>query len=59
MPTRPRKGPEGTNSGSKESGGQKATYGSSVSPEVSEGQAQAVEEGWEEAEPMEGEAPTG
>lgn len=59
MPTRPRKGHDGTNSGSKESGNQKATYGSSVSPEVSEGQAEAVERGWEETEPMEGEAPTG
>jgi hypothetical protein len=59
MPTRPRKGPHGTNSGSKESGGQKATYGSSVSPEVSEAQAEAAEQGWEEEEPMEGEAPTG
>jgi hypothetical protein len=59
MPTRPRKGPHGTNSGSKESGGQKATYGSGVSPEVSAEQARAVDDGWEEAEPMEGEAPTG
>jgi hypothetical protein len=59
MPTRPRKGREGSNSGSKESGSQKATYGSSVSPEVSEGQSQAIEQGWDEAEPMEGEAPTG
>jgi hypothetical protein len=39
MPTRPRKGRDGSNSGSKESGNQKATYGSSVSPEVSEGQS--------------------
>jgi hypothetical protein len=30
-----------------------------VSPEVSAEQARAVDEGWEEAEPMEGEAPTG
>ena len=59
MPTRPRKGHEGTNTGSKESGNQKATYGSSVSPGVSDGQAGAVEREWEEAEPMEGEAPTG
>ena len=59
MPTRPRKGREGTNSGSQESGGQKATDGSSVSPEVKEGQAEAVEHEWEQAEPMEGEAPTG
>ncbi len=59
MPTRPRKGPEGTNSGSKESGNQKATYGSAVSPEVSQGQQEAVEQGWDEAEPMEGDAPTG
>ena len=59
MPTRPRKGRDGTNTGSKESGNQKATYGSTVSPEVSEGQAKAVDREWEEAEPMEGEAPTG
>ncbi len=59
MPTRPRKGHEGTNSGSKESGNQKATYGSAVSPKVSEGQKEAVEQGWEQAEPMEGDAPTG
>ena len=59
MPTRPRKGHEGTNTGSEEGGNQKATYGSSVSPEVSDGQAEAVDREWEEAEPMEGEAPTG
>jgi hypothetical protein len=59
MPNRPRKGPQGTNSGSKESGSQKATYGSSVSPEVSRGQADAIDEAWEQADPMEGEAPTG
>jgi hypothetical protein len=59
MPTRPRKGPHGTNSGSKESGGQKATYGSAVSPEVSAEQARAVDEAWEEADAMQGEAPTG
>jgi hypothetical protein len=59
MPTRPRKGPHGTNTGSKESGGQKATYGSAVSPDVRDEQARAVDEAWEETDPMEGEAPTG
>jgi hypothetical protein len=59
MPTRPRKGREGTNSGSKEGGNQKATYGSAVSPEVSQGQQDAVEQAWEQEEPMEGDAPTG
>jgi hypothetical protein len=42
MPQRPSKGPQGTNSGSKARGGQKATYGSAVSPEVSEEQARAA-----------------
>jgi hypothetical protein len=42
MPQRPSKGPQGTNAGSKNSGGQKATYGSGVSPEVSSGQADAI-----------------
>ena len=42
MPQRPSKGPQGTNAGSKSSGGQKATYGSSVSPEVSSEQAEAI-----------------
>lgn len=42
MPQRPSKGPQGTNAGSKNSGGQKATYGSSVSPEVSSEQAEAI-----------------
>ena len=59
MPTRPRKGRDGTNSGSKESGNQKATYGSGVAPEVSEGESEAIERQWEQEEPMEGEAPTG
>ncbi len=43
MPTRPSKGSKGpSNTGSKERGGQKATYGSSVSSEVAEGQADAI-----------------
>lgn len=42
MPQRPSKGPQGTNSGSKARGGQKATYGSAVSSEVSEEQARAA-----------------
>jgi hypothetical protein len=42
MPQRPSKGPQGTNSGSKARGGQKATYGSAVSPEVSAEQARAA-----------------
>ena len=44
MPTRPRKGPHGTNTGSKEQGNQKATYGSTVSPEVAAAQAEAMGE---------------
>ena len=44
MPTRPSKGPHNANTGSKERGGQKATYGSTVSPEVAEEQAAAVRE---------------
>jgi hypothetical protein len=44
MPTRPTKGDHGhSDSGSKERGGQKATYGSSVSAEVAEGQREAIE----------------
>lgn len=43
MPTRPTKGDHGTaDSGSKERGGQKATYGSAVSPEVAAGRAEAI-----------------
>lgn len=42
MPTRPRKGPHGTNTGSKERGTQKATYGSAVSPEVADEQGEAA-----------------
>jgi hypothetical protein len=42
MPQRPSKGPQGTNAGSKNRGGQKATYGSTVSPEVSSEQAEAI-----------------
>jgi hypothetical protein len=43
MPTRPTKGDHGTaDSGSKERGGQKATAGSAVSPEVARGQAEAI-----------------
>jgi hypothetical protein len=43
MPTRPSKGDHGhADSGSKERGNQKATYGSGVSPEVSEAQAEAI-----------------
>jgi hypothetical protein len=43
MPTRPTKGDHGTaDAGSKGRGGQKATYGSSVSPDVAAGQAEAI-----------------
>lgn len=43
MPTRPSKGGDGpSNSGSKGRGGQKATSGSAVSPEVAEEQATAI-----------------
>ena len=42
MPQRPSKGPQGPNAGSKNAGGQKATYGSSVSPDVSSEQADAI-----------------
>jgi hypothetical protein len=44
MPTRPTKGNHGhADRGSHERGGQKATYGSSVSHEVAEEQAEAIE----------------
>lgn len=43
MPTRPSKGNPGkSNTGSKGRGNQKATYGSAVSPEVAEAQAEAA-----------------
>ena len=43
MPTRPSKGDHGhADAGSNERGGQKATYGSSVSPDVAAGQAEAI-----------------
>ncbi len=59
MPTRPRKGPHGTNTGSKERGSQKATYGSAVSPEVAGAQAEAVNGGDAEEEGQEPRPPTG
>lgn len=44
MPTRPTKGDHGHNdSGSSESGNQKATFGSGVDPSVAKGQADAIE----------------
>ncbi|MBW3651247.1 MAG: hypothetical protein KY458_11840 [Actinobacteria bacterium] len=43
MPTNVSKGDHGTaDSGSKEAGGQKATYGSAVSPEVAAEQADVI-----------------
>ncbi|MBW3615394.1 MAG: hypothetical protein KY439_08830 [Actinobacteria bacterium] len=43
MPTNVSKGDHGTaDSGSKEAGGQKATYGSAVSPEVAADQADVI-----------------
>lgn len=43
MPTRPSKGDQGhADAGSRNRGGQKATYGSAVSPEVAAGQREAI-----------------
>ena len=45
MPTRPTKGDHGhADGGSQGRGGQKATYGSKVSPEVAEAQRAAIED---------------
>lgn len=46
VPTRPTKGDHGTaDAGSKERGGQKATYGSAVSPEVAAARDEALDDG--------------
>ncbi len=51
MPTRPTKGNPGkSNTGSKERGGQKATYGSAVSSDVAEGRAEVTGEERDEEE---------
>jgi hypothetical protein len=51
MPTRPTKGDHGhADSGSREAGNQKATYGSTVSPEVAEGQREAATAAGEDEE---------
>jgi hypothetical protein len=51
MPTRPTKGDHGhADSGSREAGNQKATYGSTVSPEVAEGRRGEDAAGDEEEE---------
>lgn len=45
MPTRPTKGNPGkSNTGSKERGDQKATYGSGVSQDVAQGRAEVTDE---------------
>lgn len=50
MPTRPSKGNHGQDSGSKGRGGQKATYGSSVSSDVAKARAEVTDPAVDEDE---------